>query len=199
MDITKIVSRIASFRIASISFWSDAESEVKEVREPCFCVERADFSYGELTSMLNSADPGKIKKAEETLRRFGDSDCGGCNGLGFMTEEIRNEQGITWSNTNALALLEILGLEPEYGGSMTIPEAKRAIMRAKNRSNLKKFERQDVDIRRHRKVDDEVTELNSPKFYSKGLSEADIKEKISQFESLVNEAESEGAKNINWG
>lgn len=199
MDITKIVSRIASFRIASISFWSDAESEVKEVREPCFCVERASLSYGELTSMLNSGDPEKNKKAKEILRMTSEEDCGGCGGTGFMTGTVINNQEITWSNTNALALLEILGLEPEYGGSMTIPEAKRAIMRAKNRSNLKKFERQDVDIRRHRKVDDEVTELNSPKFYSKGLSEADIKGKIDQFEGLVNKAESEGAENINWG
>lgn len=199
MNFVKIASRVASFKIASISFWSDAESEGEEVKELCFCVERASLSYGELHAMLNSGDPEKNKKAKEILRMASEEDCGGCDGTGFMTGTVMNDHGITWSNTNALALLEILGLEPDYSGSMTVPEAKRAVMRAKNRSNVKRFERQDDVVRRHRETEDGVTELNAVKFYSKGLSESDIKGKIDQFESLVNSAEAEGAKNINWG
>jgi hypothetical protein len=76
---------------------------------------------------------------------------------------------------------------------------KRALIRAKNRSSLEKFERPDEVLTRPRKTEEGVTELHSPYFYSHGLDKYNIEDRLKSFERLVKEAEANGAKNIVWG
>lgn len=199
MDLSRIASRVAASRTASISFWSDSDSGFDEVTEPCLCAQGSEEPFYELEDMLGSEDPEKVEKAKEALAESAEKACPYCRGTGVHARKVRREREINWSNTNAMAMMEVLGIEPEYSGSMTVPEARRAIMKAKSRSSLKKFERPEENLTRPRETEDGVTELHSPFFYSQGLSEADIRERMESFEALVDEASANGAKNVMWG
>jgi hypothetical protein len=209
----RIASRI-SIRIASITFFSDSPAEIKEKEKICMCV---DFSTGEgetykphsgkkkeLQEMLESGDPEKEKIAREEAAKNSDpirykNKCFYCKGTGIETEKEKQDFEINYSNSNALAMLEVLGLPAEYNGEISIPEMKRALIRAKNRSSLEKFERPSETLTRLRKTEEGVTELHSPYFYSQGLDKHDIEDRLGSIERLVKEAEANGAKHIVWG
>jgi hypothetical protein len=149
--------------------------------------------------MLDSGDPELEKAAREEAAKHTDFQCYGCKKTGIEKTKEKQEFEFNYSNSNALAMLEVLGLPPEYNGEISIPEMKRALIRAKNRSSLEKFERKEEILTRPRETEEGVTELHAPYFYSTGLSEYDIKDRLKSFERLLKEAEANGAKNIIWG
>lgn len=205
-------NRNITSKIASITFWSDSPIEIEELEKICACT---DFSSGEgetynqnygrkeeLQKMLESGDPEKEKIAREEAAKHADKQDiygGGCKGTGIETTKEKPELQLNWSNSNALAMLEVLGLPPEYNGEVSMPEMKRALIRAKNRSSFERFERKEEILTRPRKIEEGVTELHAPYLYSMGLSESSIKERLESFEKLIKEAETNGAKNIVWG
>jgi len=153
----------------------------------------------EIDEMLRSNNPEEVEEIKNKLEEYAHGDCRYCGGSGVHITKVRRETEINLSNSNAMAILEVLGIKPDYDGSISLPEAKRALMKAKSRSSLKKFERPEEILTRPREIEEGVTELHSPYFYGQGLSESDIKERLEKFEKLIKEAEANGAKNILWG
>ena len=199
VDLFLAAARVAASRTASITFWSDSDAPSDEVREPCLCTQDLDAPLDEVDRMLRSDDPDEVKEISARLKEHANGRCLYCKGEGVVVDRIRREVELNWSNANALAVLEVLGLEPDYSGSITVPEARRAVMRAKSRSSLSEFERPEEVLTRPREVEEGVTELHSPYLHSFSQSEDEIRRKIERFETLVREAEANGAKNILWG
>jgi hypothetical protein len=101
-----------------------------------------------------------------------------------------------WPNfscANARAFLEFLRLDPGYGpdGEATLPEVRRAVMRARAT-----FERQ---ARRFTRASTETTRLGKCRVIVGGIDEAYLARRLDDFERFMNAVVERGAVAIYWG
>lgn len=94
------------------------------------------------------------------------------------------------ANGNAAALAAALGIEPPndpYLGSVTLPEARRALLRARN-----------VDTTPHLRPASDTKRPGRAHFIVQGLDAERMDSYLTRFERLVEAAAAAGAERIEW-
>lgn len=121
-----------------------------------------------------------------------------------MPEKIELGISLNWSNSNARAVLSVLGLpgydEDTLAGEATIAECRRAVIRANATESLDAYTRPDaVEYAPPREHERGVVELKPVRMVSFGLCEEGIRERVDAFAAFVEAAVSAGALVISWG
>lgn len=94
--------------------------------EPCLCAQNAEcFSEALHEMQLNH---------RTELATVAWSKCPSCNGSGVETVSVSDAPCLNLANDNAGRLLSVLGLPAVYMGEVSIPGARRALMRARARA-----------------------------------------------------------------
>ncbi len=162
-------------KCASVTFYTDVPDDGLPVLEPCLCTQMHEkfndwFKYG----------PGP----EEEMKSAADPNCHMCKGSGIEGYRRPTKPELNFSNDNARSLLGALNLPAiELYGEISIHDAKRTIIRAKNRSDFSQFTREPVKEKR---------------IWDGGLSEHDILERLGRFEEFVDKSIADGATKIMW-
>jgi len=119
------------------------------------------------------------------------------------TEEALDPREVNMSNMNAVAFLRFLGIDPgsEQGlcGEITLPEARRAIMRARAT-----FDRKVGGFTRESRsegnlVVNGVVQLGVPRFHEQGIDADYIQDRLARFSVFVEAVAELGATHISWG
>ncbi len=183
----------------SITFSGNCTVVLKtSTREPCLCAQLAE-RFHEAWCAADEGDP-IAEDLKENLRSHANSSCPSCKGSGIEEVVTDDRPEVNYSNGNAHLLLEVLGLEAEPCGSMTIPEARRAVMRGRSRRDLSDFERpSEVEYGPPRDNGKGVVELRPLRFLDVGLSSEDLRRRVDCFSALVEESAKRGATEISWG
>lgn len=119
------------------------------------------------------------------------------------TEDALDPREVNLSNMNAAAFLRFLGIDPgsEQGlcGEITVPEARRAIIRARATGDRKVggFTRESRSY--GNLVVDGVVQLGVPRVHEQGIDESYFKRTLARFEVLVEAVAELGATHISWG
>lgn len=102
-------------------------------------------------------------------------------------------------NDNAMAMLRALGLPAEYTGECGIPEARRAIMRARATGSAANHTRADEAIYGEPRANEDGTvELRPLRIFSQGLDEDGLVRRINLFAEIIELAATKGATHIQW-
>lgn len=167
----------------SIIFCSDAPERVEATEEGCLCAQLAP-------GWCNGAAP-------ELLAQHADPACARCHGTGVEIVSVDRNPSVNLSNGNAGALLRALGLHGDHG-TASLPEARRAVMRARAR-DLSALERP-TEVRRARSFasDGTIAELYRVQSVSIGLDATGLAERIEQFAAFVEASAALGARAIHW-
>lgn len=178
----------------SITFDSDVHRDIEEKEEPCLCAQMAegwsDFYEGRRTPALRAQ-----------LKQEANPSCPFCKGTGIenASHEVGNPT-LNLSNDNALTLLKILGLPADHVGEISIPEARRAIMRAMSRSSYQEYERpEETQYGKPREVSPGVVNLKPLRWHDPGLSAEKIKAYVTRFADFVAQVIQRGGSKIHWG
>jgi hypothetical protein len=105
-------------------------------------------------------------------------------------------------NSNALALLGLLGLDVDYCGSCSVADARRAVMRARATFDRKAgaFERPAVVTYGAPRVDaDGAVELRPFRSASMGLDADGLRRRLEHFAKTVEVLAELGATHVCWG
>lgn len=108
------------------------------------------------------------------------------------------------SNTNAAAFLRFLGLEKlldEYMcGEVSIPEARRAVIKARATFERKVKDHVRLEERSGHLVDGNgTTHLHRPRFISAGIDAEYFKFRLNEFANMIEWFATRGATHIHWG
>jgi hypothetical protein len=168
----------------SITFSSDAPEATTFVKEHCLCAQMVE-------GFMGAATP-------EALRAAADPRCGHCGGSGV--EEVPQTDGarLNFANANGIALLRALRLGIAYTGDISIPEARRAIIRARAGS-LEPFVRLEEKLigKPYVRADGAV-EARPVRMFSAGLDVEGIASRIDAFAAFVEACAERGATTIHW-
>lgn len=175
------LSEIYFIKCASVTFSTDIPDDGLPVMEPCLCTQMHEkfndwFRYG--------VGP------EDEMKAAADPSCYICKGSGIEGYRRPTKPELNFSHDNASAVLGTLGLPTsELYGMMSVHEAKRALIRAKNRSNLDQFTRAPIDKKRPGRA----------RIFDGGISEEGIRERLDRFEKFLDNSIADGATKIYWG
>lgn len=182
----------------SITFTNDLDTPGITKIEPCLCAQGSpvwgDFYDGQDTESNRQA-----------LKRDANPDCVFCKGEGIETVE-HDLPGTSFNlaNENAAILLNILGFkssdnEDQLVGSMPLPLARRALIKAMSKTNLKEFERPREELYgRPREIEPGVVDMRPLRMLYQGVDETRIKKYINYFKELVEKTIKEGGTKIVW-
>lgn len=181
----------------SITIESNIERNTIDKEEPCMCSQMAihwsDFYEG--------IDTPEIRT---DLKENASSRCPNCHGQGIevVSQEV-DFPSINLSNENAKILFDILGIkvssEDGMVGEMSIPEARRAVIRAQSRKSLDRFIRpEEKTFGKPREISPGVIEMKPLRLFHSGLSEEKIQRYIRTFAEFVVEVIKRGATKIVW-
>jgi len=134
--------------------------------------------------MFSGEDSSEIRAA---LKRAANPDCLQCGGAGFETMMESDVPRVGWANLSALRVLDMLGIDSDPGstGMLTLPEARRTVMRGRARS--KQFVARLC-----------YESFSDGRFHSGGLDEDSLRQRVEQFASFVEQAAERGATTIYW-
>lgn len=176
MDKLLKLAKLYFIKCASVTFYTDIPDTGLPVVEPCLCTQtHENFNdwviYG--------------AGAEKEMQMAADPNCYVCHGSGIESYNRSTKPELNFSNDNAVSILGALGL-PTYDlyGKISIHEARRALIKAKNRSSLNKFTREPIKTNR---------------IFDAGLNENDISERLNRFEKFLENSIADGATKIHWG
>lgn len=167
-------------KCASVTFFTDIPDAGLPVMEPCLCTQMHEkfndwYRYG----------PGP----EDEMKAAASPDCYMCKGSGVEGYHRSTKPELNFSNDNASAVLGALGLPTnELYGEMSVHEAKRALIRAKNRSSLDQFTRAPINERNPGRA----------RIFDGGISEEGILERLERFEKFLENSIADGATKIHW-
>lgn len=182
----------------SITFSSNVtDSQTSTKESPCLCAQGAECfcESFEVTEDGGSIDPFRAELAAEAWDK-----CHTCKGTGVEDVMEDDRPSLNMALLNAMALLSALGLRPESWGGISIPEARRAIMRARSRKSLSSFERPEEIVLGERRTVNGVTELQRPvRSLSFGLDSEGLQDRIERFAAFVEASAARGATEISWG
>jgi len=121
-----------------------------------------------------------------------------------VPEKIELGISLNWANSNARAVLNVLGLpgydEDTLAGEATIVVCRRAVIRANATESLDAYTRPGaVEYAPPREHEDGVVELKPVRMVSFGLCEEGIRERVDAFAAFVEAAAGAGALGISWG
>ncbi len=169
----------------SVTFSSDCAASKGFAQEHCLCAQMAE-------GFMRDATP-------EALRAAADPACFACGGSGVETVEVSDRPELNLANGNARLLLCALRIsDADLFGSVALPEARRAIIRARA-SSLEPFTRQALIEYGAARADGNLVALRPLRVHAAGVDEEGIAAYIDRFERLVSESAARGATNIHWG
>jgi len=169
----------------STTFSSDCAATMGSKQEHCLCAQMAE-------GFMRDATP-------EALREAADPACPACGGSGVETVETSDRPEMNLASGNARLLLCALRIsDADLFGSVTIPEARRAIIRARAGS-LEPFTRQALIEYGAPRAEGNLVALRPLRLYEGGKDEAGMESYLDRFERLVSESAARGATNIHWG
>ncbi len=169
---------------------SDAQTSTKE--EPCLCAQGAEC-FGD--AFQNSVEPHRAELAAEAWDK-----CLHCKGTGVESVENDDAPSLNLGNDNAVSLLGALGLTVDCWGEIALPEARRAVMRARARKSLSVYTRATEIVYGAPRADENgAIELRPIRSHGFGLTEDGLRDRIERFASFVEASASRGATTITWG
>jgi len=168
------------------------ESPVSRKEEPCLCAQGAECFSDSFQNGITEAH--RVELAGEAW-----SECLQCKGTGVETVEYDERPSLNLNNENAKLLLGALGLSTDCWGEMTLPEARRGLMRARARKSLSEFTRASETFYGAPRADENgAIELRPFRGHSGGFSEESLRDRIERFALLVDQAAEQGATKIFW-
>lgn len=168
----------------SVTFYSDCPTEFTLEEEHCLCAQMVE-------GWMHGATP-------EALRAEADPNCAQCKGTGVEVVRRTNGPFVNWNEGNARSLFGALGIPFEPIGEVTLPEARRAVIRARARTSLDAFTRPEERVYGRPVERDGVVELRQLRVFGMGLSVEGIGERLERFEAFLREATERGATKISW-
>lgn len=158
--------------------------------EPCLCAQRAP-NYAD--ALFDGLEPHRTELAQHA-----EHDCRLCQGSGV---EIRTspEHMVDLSSRNALAVLGgLMGLDPQ-DGRISIPEARRALMRARARDPQPHTSPARRLYGAPRTHEDGVVELRPVRLVDQGIDTDGLTSRLDRIAQLVETAAQLGCPGIEWG
>jgi hypothetical protein len=178
----------------SVTFHSNVTTKtVTEKLTPCLCAQMAE-------SFSPAMDGNFDDAVKADLAANANPACPFCHGSGVELMEESDAPSLNLANDNAMLLLQVLGLQPEFYGEMGLAQARRAVMRARSRSDLTPFTREDETVHgRPRTNEDGSVELRPLRVHTQGVTMNRLESYIDRFAAFVEESASRGATEIHWG
>jgi len=183
----------------SVTFGCREERPGEYVRVVCLCAQEADRWGAAFRDPRLLDDPA----VQAELRGEADPECEHCEGSGVELEQPPDPAWFNVCNETARALFGALGV-PSGGalgmlGELPLPEARRALIRARNRP-LAPFLRAPSIVRGGPVFrGDGLIALSPLRSVDDGLSEEDLRHWLDRFGQLVEEAARRGAGSVCWG
>lgn len=177
----------------SVNFHSDLTDEATTSKEaPCLCSQMAE-------RWLDAMDGDFSEAVRADLKANANPACPMCHGTGVEMEEESDAPHFNLANDNAGLLFEALGLGASPYGDLSVPEARRAVMRARSRSDLSPFTRETEVLHGRPRADENgVVNLRPMRLHSAGVDEAKMASYIDRFSAFVEASASRGATTISW-
>ena len=166
----------------SIEFYSDAAQTVTERPEHCLCAQMAPGWMGDASAAA--------------LRAAADPACPRCGGSGVETVQESDAPSLHWANDNARAVMAALGLPLEPWGSVSLPVARRAVMRG--RARFERYSRPGCELRGAPRARGNVVELAPLRAWDQGMTAADVGERVEAFARFVDACAERCATKIVW-
>ncbi len=177
----------------SITFRSDCVSTITMRQEPCLCAQCCEA----FTRMFSDGEDNETIRAE--LRAAAYPACPRCSGTGVEEVPVSDTPEMDLNLGNAAALFGVLGLNEEQG-SLSIHEARRAIMRGRSCQNPSAFLRPEAKIfGKPSRLEDGVVEMRPLRSWDVGLDEEGLRVRVEIFAAFVMAASERGATEIFWG
>jgi len=176
----------------SITIDSNLSRDIEEKGEPCLCAQMAES----WSDFYEGKDTEEIRY---NLKQEANPNCHYCKGQGveIVSHEV-NVPTINISNENAAIFFAILGVDMSRY-EMTIPEARRAIIRSQSRTSLEKFVRpEQKEFGKPKEISPGVVDIKPLRLFNAGLSKENIQSYIIRFHELVKEVTQKGATKIIW-
>lgn len=170
----------------SVTFSSDAPESAAFADEHCLCAQLAPGFMGD-------AKPEALKAAANPR-------CLNCKGEGIERVPTSDAPTLNLANANAIALLRALrlgGVEGDLVGSCSIPEARRAVIRAGS-GDVSRFARPEAIEHGKPRSEGNVVIARPIRSWDMGLSAEGLRARLDDFASLVEECAARGATIINW-
>lgn len=177
----------------SVTFHSNVATEtLTKEATPCLCSQMAELWSDAMHGTWNDA-------VREDLKREANPSCPFCKGTGIEMREESDAPTLNLSNEGTLLLFKALGLNHDLTGDLPIPEARRAIMRARSRSDLSPFTcGPEVKYSAPRTEEDGSVVLRPLRLYSPGVDTNRMASFITRFANFVEAAVTRGATTIHW-
>ncbi len=176
----------------SVTFHSNIDGKVSSKESPCLCAQMAELWVDAMDGIWNDA-------VRENLSHEANPSCPFCEGTGVEVETMSDAPSLNLANDNARLLLQALGLSDELWGSLSVAEARRAIMRARSRSDLSPFTRPNETVYgRPQTNEDGSIQLRPVRLQSMGVNENRMASYITRFANFVEASASRGATSISW-
>lgn len=148
----------------------------------------SDFYHGEDTPAIR-----------QDLKENASPHCPSCKGTGIESVAQDDAPSMNLANGNAMILLKVLGLPTEYAGEISVPEARRALIKAMSRSSVTEFERpQRIEHGKPREIEPGVMDLKPLRYFDQGVDENRIRDYIKRFAEFVSEVIQKGGTKIYW-
>lgn len=189
----------------SVTFGCDVRRRAAAHLEPCLCAQSI-HGYGDAILEYRACFASGLAPAAELvadLRAHADPSCRQCRGSGVELVPGEDEADFNLANENARALLAALGVGSgavdDLIGELALPEARRAIMRARNvrLDHLTRPAR--VTAGWPRVLEDGTVVLQTTRASSPEFTVDDLLDRVDRFAALVDEAGRRGATRIVWG
>jgi len=177
----------------SITFTANiTDPNSHSVSEPCLCAQMAES--------FSAAMGGDFSEAVTAdLQANAQDGCPWCKGTGVETREQDDSPELNLNNDSAQRILAVLGIPFDHCGEISLPEARRAVLKALNSSGVSALERPEEAVYgRPRAQEDGSVALRPLRSYSPPLTTEDILSRVRRFSALVEEAASRGATQISW-
>jgi len=175
----------------SITIDSDAPRSYSQKQEPCLCAQMAES----FSDFFNGQDTPEMRA---DLKANANPNCPTCKGTGIEYAEVDDAPFMNLSNDNAAIFFAILGVQGSSHGEMSLPEARRALMRASSR-DLSKYERPEKKLHgKPQEVEPGVVDMRPVKYWEMGLDQKKLQAYIQRFAQFLHEVSQRGAKKIRW-
>lgn len=175
----------------SITIESDAPRSSFTKEEPCLCAQNSDY----FSNFYQGEDSPQIR---EDLKANAYSQCPSCHGAGIESVETDDAPFLNFSNPNAVILFRVLDVDINKG-SLSLPEARRALIRANSRASLKEFVRPPhTEYGSPREVSPGVIDMRPIRWHDFGVPEKKIQSYLDDFRDFLAKVIEKGATKIFW-
>lgn len=185
----------------SLRFACDVTVDGPERESACLCAQCMLGWPGDDSLALDVSDMRvRLRRAAQESEKETGVLCGFCRGTGVEKGRDDDEVAMNLASERGRALLRVLGLDPAPYGVLSLPEARRALVRARNRRSLASFATGPTEtFGAPRRGPDGAVELRPVRVFSPGTSEASLLEYVDRFAELVEAATRRRATRILWG